>query len=89
MMAGGWTRDGAVQKQIDATVEDAVQLARSRLPEGDSSKNCEECGALIPDKRRNAVQGVRLCITCQADLEKKHSPITYFNRSGSKDSQLK
>ena len=89
MMAGGWTRDGAVQKQIDATVEDAVQLARSRLPEGDSSKNCEECGALIPDKRRTAVPGVRLCITCQADLEKKHSPITYFNRSGSKDSQLK
>ena len=54
MMAGGWTRDGAVHEQIDATVEDAVQLARSRLPEGDSSKNCEECDALIPDKRRKA-----------------------------------
>ena len=89
MMAGGWTRDGAVHEQIDATVEDAVQLARSRLPEGESSKNCEECDALIPDERRNAVPGVRLCITCQAEHEKKHSPITYFNRSGSKDSQLK
>ena len=88
-MAGGWTRDGAVHEQIDATVEDAVQLARSRLPEGDSSKNCEECDALIPDKRRKAVPGVRLCITCQTELEKKLSPITYFNRSGSKDSQLK
>ena len=51
-MAVGWTRDGAVQEQIDATVEDAVQLARSRLPEGDSSSNCEECDALIPDARR-------------------------------------
>ena len=88
-MAGGWTRDGAVQEQIDATVEDAVQLARSRLPEGDSSKNCEECDVLIPNKRRKAVLGVRLCISCQAELEKKHSPISYFNRSGSKDSQLK
>ena len=88
-MAGGWTRDGAVHEQIDATVEDAVQLARSRLPEGDSSKNCEECDALIPDERRKAVPGVRLCITCQTELEKKHSPISYFNRSGSKDSQLK
>ena len=88
-MAGGWTRDGAVQEQIDATVEDAVQLARSRIPEGDSPSNCEECDTLIPDARRKAVPGVRLCIKCQAELEKKHTPISYFNRSGSKDSQLK
>ncbi len=33
-MAVGWAREGAVQEQIEATVEDAVQLARSRLPEG-------------------------------------------------------
>ena len=88
-MAVGWTRDGAVQEQIDATVEAAVQLARNRLSKGDSSSNCEECDALIPDERRNAVPGVRLCIKCQAEHEKKHSPINYFNRSGSKDSQLK
>ena len=88
-MAGGWARDGAVQEQIDATVEDAVQLARSRIPEGDSPSNCEECDASIPDARRKAVPGVRLCIKCQAELEKQHSPINYFNRSGSKDSQLK
>jgi len=31
-MAGGWTRDGSVQDQIDARVEDAVKLARNRLP---------------------------------------------------------
>ena len=42
-MAVGWTRDGAVQGQIAATVDDAVQLARSRLPEGDSCYQCEEC----------------------------------------------
>ena len=88
-MAVGWTRDGAVQDQIDATLEDAVQLARSRLPEGDSSLHCEECDALIPDARRKAVPGVRLCIKCQAEHEKQDSPINYFNRSGSKDSQLK
>ena len=41
-MAVGWTRDGAVQDQIDATVDDAVQLARSRLPEGGSCSQCEE-----------------------------------------------
>lgn len=35
-MAVGWSRDGGVLKQIDASVEDAVKLARSRLPNGTS-----------------------------------------------------
>ena len=50
-MAGGWSRDGAVQDQIDASVEDAVQLARSRLPKGESLLNCEECETAIPAAR--------------------------------------
>ncbi len=88
-MAVGWTRDGAVQDQIDATVDDAVQLARSRLPEGDSCSLCEECESLIPKARREAIPGVRLCVECQAELEKQQTTINYFNRSGCKDSQLK
>ena len=32
-MGVGWARDGAVHEQIDASVEDAVELARSRLTE--------------------------------------------------------
>ena len=47
-MAVGWAREGAVQEQIEATVEDAVQLARSRLPEGESFIKCEECEIEIP-----------------------------------------
>ena len=35
-MATGWAGDGAVQDQIDATVKDAIQRARSRLPSGPS-----------------------------------------------------
>ena len=35
-MAGGWARDGAVQDQIDASVEDAVERTRRRLPRGES-----------------------------------------------------
>ncbi|MBC8259332.1 MAG: DksA/TraR family C4-type zinc finger protein [SAR324 cluster bacterium] len=88
-MAVGWAREGAVQEQIEATVKDAVELARSRLPAGDSFINCEECDSRIPDARRNAVPGVRLCIQCQSELEKQQTAISYFNRSGSKDSQLK
>ena len=30
-MAVGWAREGAVQEQIDATIDDGVELTRSRL----------------------------------------------------------
>jgi phage/conjugal plasmid C-4 type zinc finger TraR family protein len=88
-MAGGWTSDGAVQDQIDASVEDAVQQARSRLPSGKSLSHCEECDEAIPEARRQAIPGVRLCITCQAELEKQQVFTAGYNRRGSKDSQLK
>ena len=58
-MAGGWSRDGAVQDQIDASVGDAVKLARSRLPAGESLTHCEECEAAIPEARRKAVREAR------------------------------
>lgn len=64
-MASGWARDGAVQDQIDASIEDAVNLARSRIPEGKSLSHCEECNAPIPAARRKAIPGVRLCVACQ------------------------
>ena len=88
-MAGGWSRDGAVQDQIDASVKDAVKLARSRLPDGEGSALCEECGAAIPAPRRKAIPGVRLCVSCQSALEKQQTAHTGVNRRGSKDSQLK
>lgn len=88
-MAGGFAKDGAVQEQIDATVEDAVKHARDQLPRGDSLKNCEECGVSIPEARREAVRGVRLCITCQGELDKENKKSSGYNRRGSKDSQLR
>ena len=88
-MAVGWSRDGAVQEQIDATVDSAVQLARSRLPDGESLTHCEECGVAIPEARRKAMPGVRYCVRCQSEIEKRQKTVTLYNRSGSKDSQLK
>ena len=87
-MAGGWTRDGAVQDQIDDSVKDAVSGARARMPAGESAEYCDDCGELIPERRRAALAGVRTCIACQAarDVSVKHSS---FNRRGSKDSQLR
>ncbi|MBI5550316.1 MAG: DksA/TraR family C4-type zinc finger protein [Desulfobacterales bacterium] len=88
-MAVGWSRDGAVQDQIDANVQDAVKLARSRLNDGASLTHCEACGAEIPAARRKAIPGVRLCVGCQSDLEKQQQTPAGYNRRGSKDSQLK
>lgn len=87
-MAGGWTRDGAVQDQIDDTVSDAVKAARARLPHGESEPYCEECGEPIPERRRQALPGVRTCVACQSSRDSRiaHSTI---NRRGSKDSQLR
>lgn len=88
-MAGGWTRDGAVQEQIDASVEDALKRARSNIKSGESSRFCEECGLAIAEARRAAVPGVRLCVTCQSIFESKEVSAGGINRRGSKDSQLK
>ena len=87
-MAVGWSQDGAVQDQIDASVQDAVKLARSRMTDGEGLKHCEQCEEAIPEARRKAVPGVRLCVSCQAELEKRETP-PGINRRGSKDSQLK
>ena len=87
-MAGGFAKDGAVQDQIDATVDDAVSRARSNLPQGESLRHCEECGSEIPEARRAAVPGVRLCIQCQAEFDEQET-FSGYNRRGSKDSQLR
>ena len=88
-MAGGFAKDGAVQDQIDATVEDAVKHAREQLPRGESLSNCEECDALIPAARRKAVPGVRLCVQCQSEIDEDAKLRSAINRRGSKDSQLR
>ena len=87
-MAGGWTRDGAVQDQIDDTVKDAVSAARARMPAGESARYCDECGEPVPAARRKALPGVRTCVHCQSgrDARRVQSGI---NRRGSKDSQLR
>lgn len=88
-MAVGWARDGAVQDQIDASVESEVLRARSLLGTGEGLRECEDCDAQIPEARRRAVPGVRRCVSCQAEHDKEHRARSFYNRRGSKDSQLK
>ncbi|HWK55574.1 MAG TPA: DksA/TraR family C4-type zinc finger protein [Hyphomicrobiales bacterium] len=88
-MASGWARDSAVQDQIDASVEDAVKRARAQLARGPGLTHCETCEAPIPEARRKAVPGVRLCVACQAALDSEATAFAGYNRRGSKDSQLR
>jgi phage/conjugal plasmid C-4 type zinc finger TraR family protein len=88
-MATGWAGDGAVNEQIEATVKDAVERARSRLPQGPGLTHCAECGEPIAEARRQAVPGVRLCVACQQAADAELESFSGYNRRGSKDSQLR
>lgn len=88
-MAGGFAKDGAVQEQIDASLEDAVNRARNNLSQGESAFECDECGTAIPEARQKAVPGVRLCVPCQETIDQEQAAFAGYNRRGSKDSQLR
>lgn len=89
-MAGGWARDGAVNEQIEASIEDElVRMRTRRAPVGESLAECAECGEPIPEARRRAIPGVKLCIDCQGERDARPVVRGGINRRGSKDSQLK
>lgn len=89
-MAGGWTRDGAVNEQIEASISDEIKRMQSRrAPEGESRTHCAECEEPIPEARRRAIPGVKLCIDCQSERDARPVQRGGINRRGSKDSQLK
>lgn len=89
-MAGGWAKDGAVQDQIEASIADELARMRAtRAPQGESLAHCAECDEPIPEARRKALPGVKLCIECQSGRDAAFRPRPGINRRGSKDSQLK
>lgn len=88
-MASGWASDDAVQEQIDSTINDAIMRAREQLSAGESEDCCLECGERIPEARRNALKGVKYCLGCQTERDKKRTVSSLYNRRGSKDSQLR
>ncbi|MGR3838497.1 MAG: DksA/TraR family C4-type zinc finger protein [Cognatishimia sp.] len=89
-MAGGWARDGAVSEQIEASISDELARMQARAkPTGESLTHCAECEEEIPEKRRTALPGVKLCIDCQSERDQSFQAQGGINRRGSKDSQLK
>lgn len=89
-MAGGWAKDGAVSEQIEASINDELARMQARkVPVGDSLTHCAECEEPIPEARRKALPGVKLCIDCVAERDAAFKYRGGINRRGSKDSQLK
>jgi phage/conjugal plasmid C-4 type zinc finger TraR family protein len=89
-MAGGWAKDGAVAEQIEASISDELaRMKAQRQPVGESAVICVECEENIPEARRLARPGVKLCIECQQDRDRQFRARGGMNRRSSKDSQLK
>lgn len=70
---------------------DMVDLAQECIPniqekikqinamfDGESNKECDECGEEIPEVRRK-LGNVKLCVDCATDLEKRQSRIVKFH----------
>ncbi|HEY0436413.1 MAG TPA: DksA/TraR family C4-type zinc finger protein [Phenylobacterium sp.] len=87
-MATGWAHEGAVLDQIEDTIADGVLTARARLPAGEGTEDCVECGDEIPEARRRALPGATTCVKCQAGRDSR-IVVAGINRRGSKDSQLR
>ncbi|WP_282064600.1 DksA/TraR family C4-type zinc finger protein [Aliiroseovarius marinus] len=89
-MAGGWARDGAVSEQIEASVSDELARMKAKSqPVGEGFTHCAECDEEIPQARREALPGVKLCIDCVQERDAAFKKRPGINRRGSKDSQLK
>jgi phage/conjugal plasmid C-4 type zinc finger TraR family protein len=87
-MATGWAHEGAVLDQIEDTISDGVLTARARMPVGEGTTHCIECGEEIPEGRRRALPGARTCLPCQSGRDGR-IVVAGINRRGSKDSQLR
>lgn len=92
-MAGGWARDDAVNDQIEISTAEAIARARlnaaRRAAQGDSASHCAECDDAIPEARRQAQPGVKLCVACQSGHDRARRPAGGMNRRASKDALLK
>lgn len=88
-MAAGWVQDGAVDAQIQDSINDEIARVRSCLTLGEGLYECENCGEPIPLKRRMAIPGVRRCIACQQEADRAQHVLSPYNRRFSKSSQMR
>ncbi|AUM58544.1 DksA-like zinc-finger protein [Proteus phage phiP4-3] len=85
----GWGPSDDSFATKEAIIKDAIEWARLSLLNSSSNNDiyCLDCGEEIPERRRQIIKNCNYCCTCQ----ESHDIITtsYYNRRGSKDSQLR
>jgi len=59
----------AIHIHMNAVAEVQKKLAEQRSQP--SLEECEECGDEIPEERRKAIPGVRLCVFCKERSERR------------------
>ena len=60
------------QRQEQAFLDAAIAAARGIVPaDTRSAETCAECGDPIPEARREAISGCRLCAWCAETLESR------------------
>ncbi|QQO90426.1 putative DksA-like zinc finger containing protein [Erwinia phage pEa_SNUABM_5] len=85
-MAVGFAKDDGVNDTIESNINNEIDFARAQLM-GVGSEYCLNCDCEIPLRRRQAMPNAKYCVECQSDHDgTSHS---YYNRRGSKDSQLR
>ena len=62
--------DRAAAREAEFLFDALAEQRRRTHYDQPSLAECEECGADIPEARRLAVPGVRLCVACQTAAEK-------------------
>ena len=60
-----------VQREIDGLLAARWEMARMAEENAIAATECAECGEIIPEARRRAIPGVRLCVDCAAASEKR------------------
>lgn len=70
------------QRRSEQLVDDALAAHRRGMPQGESAKWCEMpgCGERIPEPRRRAILGVKLCVDCQEHLERVEASRSWTTR---------
>lgn len=67
-MAVGWGAADGFQDQIEQTIKDLMNAARSGL-NGRGQADCDDCDEPIPEARRRAYPAAIRCVRCQSIFE--------------------
>lgn len=62
--------------QVNIDVLTNAAISNISVYRGQSLHFCAECGNRIPENRRNAIPGCKLCFECQTMIEQKSKLIT-------------